>query len=121
MSGFIAVTDEAALEQLFAPWQQELLVLFLHDPYCFTSIEAEGEMADLAEPVYLLDVAAARSLSRRVMERTGIRHESPQAFVLQAGHVRWSGSHGSVTADAVRQALRRCATPATPSPGSLAS
>ena len=110
---FIPVTDEAALEDLFARSRREPIVLYLHDPYCFTSMLAEQEMADLTEPVHVhvVDVSRQQALSRRVAEWTGLRHESPQAFVLHMGQAVWSRSHGAVTADAVRQALRRCAVP----------
>ena len=42
---------------------------------------------------------------REVAERTGVRHESPQAIVLTGGSVAWSDSHEGVTADALEVLL----------------
>ena len=103
---FMPIPDEAALDALFAPSRRESVVLYLHDPYCFTSMLAEQEMADLTQPVHVVDVSRQRTLSRMVAERTGIRHESPQAFVLHEGNVIWARSHGDIRAGAIEGAVR---------------
>lgn len=54
-------------------------------------------------PVYFVDVLAQRPLSQRIAVALGIRHESPQAIMLQAGTPVWHASHSEVTADALLQ------------------
>lgn len=114
---FVPVTDAAALERRFADSHAAPVLLFLHDPHCGTSARAYRELAALPGPVPLLDVAAARQLSRLVEERTGVKHESPQALVLRDGRATWSASHCGVTAEAVTRALG--VTPPDPRPGPI--
>jgi bacillithiol system protein YtxJ len=51
--------------------------------------------------VFLIDVLSQRPLSQRLAADLGIRHESPQAIVLQDGKPVWHASHYDVTADAL--------------------
>lgn len=47
--------------------------------------------------VGLIEVQNARPASNRVAERTGVRHESPQALLVENGVVRWHRSHWDIT------------------------
>ena len=103
-----AVRDADALEAVIA---SPRAVLFKHSTRCEVSAYIIGEVIDFAEanpewPVYLLKVIEQRPLSNAVTERLGVRHESPQAFVLRQGRVRWHGSHNEVTADTLRRETR---------------
>ena len=86
-------------------------VIYKHSPVCGASDAAlrqieklRAELPDL--PLYQVDVLAARPLSRRIEEITGIRHESPQALVVCDGRVVWHASHFRVKADAIVETLR---------------
>ena len=106
---FVQVEDAAALDELFARSQGEPVVLFKHSTTCPISARAYREVARLdpsvAARVALVVVQTARPVSEEVARRTGIRHESPQAFVLRAGKVVWSASHFDITADEVGRAV----------------
>ena len=102
------VPDAGALEAVIA---SPRAVLFKHSTRCEVSAYIIDEVIDFAEanpkwPVYLLRVIEQRPLSNTVTERLGVRHESPQAFVLQQGRVCWHGSHNEVTADTLRRETR---------------
>jgi bacillithiol system protein YtxJ len=62
---------------------------------------AEGPLTD----AYLVNVSRQHDLSEAIEARTGVRHESPQALVLQGGKSVWEASHFSITAEEVRSAL----------------
>ncbi len=113
---FEPIADEAALDDFFAQSQQAPRLLFLHDPFCGVSAEAEMEMVEVArrEPVALINVSSQKALSRAVEQRTGVRHESPQVHVLYRGETVWSASHWRITAPAVSEALQTTATGTTP-------
>ena len=86
-------------------------VLFKHSTRCPVSAYVIDEVMEFAEehpewPVYVLKVIEQRPLSNEATERLGVRHESPQAFVLHQGRVRWHGSHNEITADALRHQSR---------------
>lgn len=109
-TGFTTLTTVEQFDALLADSHAAPVVLFKHSPTCGTSAMAFDELSDLLEAdgvqIHLLDVLRSRPVSQAVAARLGVRHESPQVFVLQAGTVRWHGSHYRVTADAVRKALR---------------
>src|SRR5215210_730320 len=105
---FVPVKDAAALEGLFARSQVAPVVLFKHSTTCPISARAYREMSRLndAPEVALIVVQTARPVSDEVAQRTGVRHESPQAFVLRDGKVVWSASHFDITADEVGRVVR---------------
>jgi hypothetical protein len=61
----------------------------------------------LGAPIGVLKVQPARAGSNEVALRFGVRHESPQILIVQAGRMVWHASHFRVTARAVRDALSR--------------
>ncbi len=103
---FVPVPDLGALEQLFAGSHAATVVLFQHAPYCGTSASAHRELARLSGTVHLVDVADQHELARVIAARTGVRHQSPQVFVLRDGQAVWSASHRAITAAAVRATLQ---------------
>lgn len=103
---FIPITEASALDELLARSNDAPVILFKHSSTCPISAGAYREMSKLSEDVALLVVQRARSLSREVERRTGIRHESPQAIVLRNGQAVWNASHWDVTSDAVEEAVR---------------
>lgn len=87
-----------------------LAVLYKHSPICPTSGMAYEEMRALRRllhdvPIYIVDVVRCRPLSRRIAERIGVTHASPQAIILQAGVPRWHGSHFDIAAAALASRL----------------
>ena len=91
---------EAELEAAFAA---ERYLLFKHSPTCPVSAAAFAEYEQWASahpefPTGWIEVVQQRPLARAVTERTGIRHESPQAILLAAGEPRWNASHSAITA-----------------------
>ncbi|MDT5158389.1 MAG: hypothetical protein QOH51_2746 [Acidobacteriota bacterium] len=105
-TNFNPVSDAAALEELFARSNETPVLLFKHSNACPISARAYREMEEVKTPVSILVVQKSRDLSREVEERTGLRHETPQALVLRKGQVVWSASHFDITADVIEQAVR---------------
>ena len=92
---------EAEIEAAFAA---ERYLLFKHSTRCGISADAFEEYArwSAAHPdaaTGWIDVIQDRALSASVAERTGIRHESPQAILLARGKPSWNASHGAITED----------------------
>ena len=80
-------------------------LLFLHDPYCPISSMALEEVEEVDAEIGYVDVHRQHDLSRAVARLTGVRHESPQFFVLRDGKVQWSASHGRIRGDAIRREM----------------
>lgn len=110
---FEAVRSAEDLEAAFAASDARAEVLYLHDPFCPISRRALGQVEKFNGRVYLIDVSADRPLSDRVEARTGIRHESPQAFVLRRGAVRYVASHGAIRTAALCEAAATAGDGAT--------
>lgn len=91
--------------------EQDTAILYKHSTHCPISAAALQEVerfrrTDSRAPIYLVDVIAHRDVARYVAERTGIRHESPQAILLQDGEPMWHASHFNVTAAALERELQ---------------
>ncbi|MDT7603344.1 MAG: hypothetical protein QOF61_1341 [Acidobacteriota bacterium] len=106
---FVPVEDATALDQLFARSTAAPIVLLKHSTTCPISSRAYRQMSkldrDAVGEVALVIVQTARAVSDEIARRTGIRHESPQAFILRGGKVVWHASHFDITSDAVERAV----------------
>lgn len=92
------------------------VVIFKHSPTCGISaqaFESITEWLDAETPAadfFVIPVQASRELSTLLAQRFTIRHESPQALVIENGKVVWHGSHFRATAAAIGSALDRLAS-----------
>ena len=101
----------ADLDQLLQRSATDRILIFKHSTQCSVSAGAYDEFLAFVEdaadvPCGLVLVIEDRALSDRIESQLGIRHESPQAIVVENGKVRWTSSHWSITADALKKALR---------------
>ena len=48
----------------------------------------------------------SRDISNEVAEKTGVRHESPQAIIIKDSKVVYHASHYDVTAQEIEQVLK---------------
>lgn len=89
------------------------LLLLKHSLTCGTSAYAHEEVEDfLSEPGFpgdacVVHVQTGRAVSNAVAERFGIRHESPQLFLIVDGRVVWHASHHRITRREIAAALDR--------------
>lgn len=84
--------------ELEAAFAAERYLVFKHSTRCPISAAAFAEYQrwSAAHPEAAtgwIDVLQERALSSTVAERTGIRHESPQAILLARGKARWDAAH----------------------------
>lgn len=86
-------------------------LLFKHSTTCPISAKAfeefqsyvkdSGTEADAAIVLVIED----RPVSNQIAENLGIKHESPQIFLLEDGQVRWNASHWKITQTSIREAV----------------
>ena len=109
----IQLHDVAQVDQLISASDPRPLVIFKHSRSCGTSAQAFDELiehldASDADVRYaIVTVQTHRDVSTAISRRLEIRHETPQALIVQDGRVVWSASHFRVTAEAVNAAIRR--------------
>ncbi|NGQ97250.1 bacillithiol system redox-active protein YtxJ [Brevibacillus sp. SYP-B805] len=84
-------------------------LLFKHSTICPISSAAYEEFQSFLNshemPAAVILVREDRPVSNEVAERYGIKHESPQIFLLEDQAVKWHTSHWKITRDAIAQAL----------------
>ena len=89
--------------------EDQPVLVFKHSSACPVSAEADSELKGLAEdaglPVYRIVVQESRALSDTIADTLDVRHETPQAIVLEDRRPVFDASHFDVTADAVRDAV----------------
>lgn len=86
------------------------ILVFKHSSACPVSGKANREMQELAEaddlPIYKLVVQESREVSDDIANTLNIRHETPQAILLDGGDPVFTTSHFDVTAETLREAIR---------------
>lgn len=105
-----------SLDDLIRRSHEAPILVFKNSPTCGTSAMAFDELEAFRQAapdtaVVVVDVLRERALAREIAARFGIRHESPQALLLQDGSVRWHASHYRVTADALARAVSALSEP----------
>ncbi len=107
---FRPLASEADWTKAQSRSKEEPVLLFKHSAACPVSGSADQEMRQLAEdedlPIYKLVVQESRTLSDEIADALGVRHETPQAIVLDETDPVFNTSHFDVTADTLREAVR---------------
>ena len=110
---FLTLSTSAELDRALERSAQQPIVIFKHSPTCGISAQAHESISEwLAASApdaefYVVPVQTSRALSTELAKRFGIRHESPQAMLIDHGAVVWHGSHYRASADSVRAALAK--------------
>lgn len=108
---WILLDSLEALDRLIASSEHRLVLLFKHSATCGTSAQAHDELilhlGDHRDTIQnaIVTVQTHREISDAVAKRLNVRHETPQALLIQAGHVVWQASHFRVTADTISDAI----------------
>ena len=105
-ANFTKLDSTEKLEELFQKSHEAPVVLFKHSTTCPISAAVYREIENLDAEVNIVVVQSARGVSNDIAERTGIRHESPQAIVLKDGKPVYQASHYSVSAEDIMGELR---------------
>lgn len=107
-----------SIQQLHTPEELQQYVeqpgkklLFKHSTTCPISAKANEEFLAYVQgsetPAAIVHVIEDRPLSNRIAEDFGIKHESPQIFLLEDGEVRWNTSHWKITRQAIQEAVNQ--------------
>ncbi len=98
-------------EELDAALGAPRALIFKHSELCPVSALALQEVTALADahpdlPIHVIDVLSDRPLARRVAEALSVRHESPQALIVEHGQLIWHASHFGVMRERMERVLR---------------
>ena len=104
-NSFIELNESAQLDELFTASDNAPVILFKHSVSCPISHDVYEEVAPLGEKINLVIVQKARAIADAIAEKTGIRHESPQAIILRHGKAVYHASHYDITAQDLENAF----------------
>jgi bacillithiol system protein YtxJ len=68
-------------------------------------VEALMQQTPQIDGWHFVDVRKNRDVSNYIAEKTGVRHESPQAILIQNGKVVWHASHTAIKAETIKNVL----------------
>lgn len=104
---FNEINNTEELAALFEKSSDQAVVLFKHSITCPISTGVYQEISNADADINLIVVQRAKSVSDAVAEMTGVRHESPQAFVIKNGEAVYHASHYDVTAIEIEKSLNQ--------------
>ena len=102
---FIEINSSEELEELFRQSFEKPVVLFKHSVTCPISVGVYREVSETDADINLVVVQKARSISNEIAEKTGVRHESPQAIVIKEGKAVYHASHYDVMTEDIEKML----------------
>lgn len=94
---FNQIKSVEELEEVFNQSYEKPVVLFKHSLTCPISSGVYQVVGNVEGKVNLVIIQSSRHISNEIAERTGIRHESPQAIVLKDGKPTYHASHYDIT------------------------
>lgn len=107
MSAYKEVTSVGQWKDIVELSKQQPVIMFKHSTTCPISAYAYGEFTSYDAPVntYLVKVIENRAVSNEIESDLGIRHESPQAFLIKDGQAIWNASHRKITSKEIKRAV----------------
>lgn len=106
---YTVLTSDDDLAAAFERSKKQPVLVLKHSLTCPVSTAALREYEKFLEnqadlDANLIEIQNQRPLSNAVAERTGVRHESPQAILLENGEVSWHASHWEITTKSLDKA-----------------
>ena len=106
-ANFVSVDSIDTLDALFEESHKRPVVLFKHSNTCGISSHVIEQIGDLNADVHVIVVQRDRPVSNAVAERTGYRHQSPQAFVIKDGKAVYHATHYGISAEDIEAGLNK--------------
>lgn len=109
---WLPLTQPDQLLDLARASHEQPVLIFKHSTTCSISAAAKSKIerqwaeSGLADvPIYYLDLLRFRPLSAQIAEQFGVRHESPQLLLIQAGKCQYDASHMGIRLNDVKTAI----------------
>jgi bacillithiol system protein YtxJ len=107
------ITEISTLDEwtkLFDHSEEKPFWIFKHSDTCPISKAAwnqfQAYVAGQSSPeteFYMVEVKHARSVSNKIAEDLALKHESPQAILVQKKTMKWNTSHHSITKEKLEE------------------
>lgn len=104
---FVELDSREKLDDLFERSHQSPVLIFKHSSSCGVSAMAYRKMNEYEGEINLVVVQDDRDVSNAIEQKTGIRHQSPQAIILKEGRAVYNASHYSINAAEIRSEMSK--------------
>ena len=104
-ANFIKIESIDSLDRLFKESFERPVVLLKHSTTCSISSGVYREVGLVESDVNVIVIQMHRDISNAIAQRTGVRHESPQAIVLRDGQPVYHASHFDIEAQHIEANL----------------
>jgi len=106
---WLQLTEEEQLNAIIEQSKTQPVVIFKHSTTCSISAMAKMRL-DKSETLnnvsfYYLDLLRYRSISNKIAELFGVKHESPQVLLIVDGECVYDESHNGITMDEIIDAV----------------
>ena len=102
---FNSVGSIESLDRVFEESHTRPVLLFKHCNSCGISAYVFEQLSAINGIINVVTVQQDRDISNTVAERLGIRHASPQAFVLFEGRPIYHATHYGIEPDKIENKL----------------
>ena len=94
------------LDELFERSYREPVAIFKHSDTCGISADMLYQTAAVEGEFNVVVIQQHRPLSNEIADRTGYRHQSPQAFVLKDGKPIYHATHYGIDPEKIAGFLK---------------
>ncbi len=101
------ISDASQVDPIIEASKEKPQLIYKHSHRCSVCFVAKGDLEMAADDIeehadmHFVNVVHSRDASNKIASELDVRHESPQAILIDQGKVVWHGSHGSIDADAI--------------------
>ncbi len=103
---FIDLDSIQKLDALIATSHTKPVFVFKHSDTCGISADILEQLGAIDGDINIIVVQSDREVSNTVAERLGIRHASPQAFVIKDGKPVYHSTHYGIDPKKINEHLR---------------
>ena len=102
---WLVIQDDLSYREAIQKSCEEKVLIFKHSTRCSISSMAlyriEDNLKQKIAACYLLDLLKYRSISNKIEEELGVKHESPQILVIENGVCTYHSSHNDISWDRI--------------------
>lgn len=101
------ITDSSQVDPIIEASKEKPQLIYKHSHRCSVCFVSKGNLEMASDSIeeyadmHFVNVVRSREASNEIASELDVRHESPQAILVDQGEVVWHGSHGSIAADAI--------------------
>lgn len=102
---FVKIDSFEQLDALFESSFSNPVALFKHSNSCGISSHVLEMAAEAEGTINVVVIQENREISNEIANRTGHRHQSPQAFVIKDGKTTYHATHYGIDAGKIEKCL----------------